>query len=103
MIEHDPQTIHSDENKPVPTMFTVTQARVEHYGDVVEHMVNNEVARCKADGFNPSQKQIEFLRKEIVRYAVIRRDVEGAQQLKIRKGGNVLNEANARISARIKL
>lgn len=103
MSERDPQSIIDMEGTGGPIAFTVSQGRVEHYADVVEHMVNTEVARCKAKGFNPSQQQIDFLRKEVIRYAVIRRDVVGATKLQIREGSNILNEANNRIPARAEL
>jgi hypothetical protein len=102
MIERDPQRIHDDEGKVPELAFNVSNQRVQHYADVVEYLVNNEIARCQAAGFSPTKKQVDFLRKEIVRYAVIRRDVETAQSLKI-KQSSILNEADHRISTRAKL
>lgn len=99
MFERDPQHIHNEEGSGGQIAFVVNSARVEHYSDVVESMVNAEVARCKADGFTPTTKQIDFLRKEIIRYAVIRRDVLTAQTIKIPKS-STLHEANDRLSPR---
>ena len=73
------------ENKPIEIISSVTHQRVEHYADIVEMIARIEVARCQAAGFNPSPTQIAFLKKEIVRYAVIRRDIETAQSLRIKK------------------
>ena len=80
-------TIHDDSNKPARTAFVVTSARVEHYNDIVEHLIRNEIIRCKdVDKFTPTPEQIAFFRKELVRYMVIRRDIETAQKIHIRKG-----------------
>ena len=99
MTEWDPQHVHDEEGSGGQIAFTVNSARVGHYSDVVEHMVGIEIARCKAEGFTPTTKQIDFLRKEIIRYAVIRRDVLKAQSIKIRKS-STLNEADDRLSTR---
>lgn len=99
MQEWDPTRVHNEEGSGGQIAFTVTSDRVGHYGDVVEHMVNIEVARCKAEGFTPTKKQIDFLRKEVIRYAVIRRDVLTAQTIKIPKSNN-LHEADDRLSPR---
>lgn len=86
--------IHNDENKPVRVAFNVTNQRVEHYVDVIDYMVKAEINRCKSqEQFTPSDSQIAFLKKELVRALVIRRDVDGANKLRIQKR-NILNEAN---------
>lgn len=102
MQEWDPQRIHDEEGSGGQVAFVVNSARVNHYSDVVEHLVGTELARCKAEGFTPTTRQIDFLRKEIIRYAVIRRDVLKAQTLKIPKSSN-LYEANDRLSPRSEL
>lgn len=98
MFERDPQRIHNDEGR-APLAFTVDSARVQHYGDVVNHLVGVEIDRCKAEGFMPTTKQIDFLKKEIIRYAVIRRDVLTAQSIRIPKSDK-LYEANDRLPTR---
>lgn len=92
MIERDPHHIVNQEGQPVEIAFMVTQGRVEHYADVVDHLVNTEIARCKEKGFTPTAKQIAFFRKEVVRYAVIRRDVMTATKLTINPS-SILNES----------
>jgi hypothetical protein len=78
--------IHDDSGKPIRTAFVVTSHRVDHYSDFIEYLVKAEVARCKEqDKFTPTQSQIDFFRKEAVRYATIRRDMETAQKLRIKK------------------
>lgn len=103
MIERDPQAIHNDEGKPIEMMYSVSQGRVEHYSDVVDHMVNNEILRCKGEGKNPTQAQVDFFRKEIIRHVVIRRDIDGATKLRMKTGNNILNETNHRLPARAEL
>ena len=72
------------ENQPVRMAFSVTHGRVEHYSDVVEYMARAEVERfTKEHGRPPSASQVAFLKKEIVRYAVIRHDLETAQKIRI--------------------
>lgn len=84
--------MHNDENKPVRIAFSVTSARVQHYDDVVEYMAQAEIARYTQEHKRaPSQEQIQFLKKELVRYAVIRRDVDTAQKIRISKT-RILNE-----------
>jgi hypothetical protein len=76
----------SDEGKPVRLAFSVTHQRVQHYDDIVEYMVATEVERCRReDHFTPSTEQVVFLRKEIVRYAVIAHDLNTAQKVRINK------------------
>lgn len=99
MREWDPQHVHNEEGSGGQIAFTVDSGRVGHYSDVVEHMVGVEIARCKAKGFTPTTKQIDFLRKEIIRYAVIRRDVVTAQSIRISES-RILNETDDRLSSR---
>lgn len=90
----------SDEGKPVRMAFSVTHQRVSHYNDVVEYMVAAEIDRCKSEEkFIPSPSQIAFLRKELVRYAVIRHDIATAQTIRIRKS-EILNETPSTRSLR---
>lgn len=102
MIEHDPQSIVNHEGRPIETAFSVTHGRVGHYSDIVDYIVNTEVSRCHAEGFNPTKSQIDFLRKEIVRYAVIRHDVDTANKLRIKKS-SILNETNDCLFTRAQL
>jgi len=84
----------NDENKPAPIAFSVTSNRVNHYSDIVEYL-----ASCQINNYRmkhnrmPSKEQIDFLKKEIIRYAVIRRDLETAQKIKIQES-RLLNEEN---------
>jgi hypothetical protein len=88
-----------NDNQPIPIAFSVTSARVNHYSDVVEYMAAQEINRFKSEhGRAPLQSQIDFLKKELVRYVVIRRDIDTAQSLRI-KPSNLLNEG--RISTRV--
>ena len=82
----------TDENKPVRMAFSVTSARVQHYDDVVEYMAAQEIERFKREhGILPTVEQIQFLKKELVRYAIIRHDLNTAQKIKIHKT-RLLNE-----------
>jgi len=77
---------HNDENKPVRMFVNLTSERVNHYNDVIEFMVQTEVSRCRTeDKFEPTQSQIQFLRKELLRHVTIRRNIEFAQKIKIPK------------------
>ncbi len=68
-----------------PIAFTVTNARVQHYADVVEHLANIAVAKYEKDyGKQPTTQQLAFFKKEVVRYAVIRKDVDTASKLTIK-------------------
>lgn len=84
--------IHDDENKPVRMHATVDQARVQHYSDVIDHMakaaVDKYVAKHKKQ---PRPSQVAFLKKELTRYAVIRKDVKTASELTI-SDNDILNE-----------
>jgi hypothetical protein len=92
--------IHNDENKPVRVAFVVTHQRVEHYDDVIEYMVRNEINRCKSkEGFTPNPDQIAFYKKELIRLMVIRREIDKANLLKIGKS-NILNETNNSLHSR---
>lgn len=86
--------VHDDSDKPIRTAFFVNSARVDHYSDFIDYLVRVEVARCKEqEKFTPTQKQIDFFRKEATRYATIRRDMETAQKLRIRKDDKLFEEA----------
>jgi hypothetical protein len=80
-----------DTDKPPRLAFTVTSARVQHYGDVVEYLVANAVRKCQEEGWTPTKVEVDFFRKEVTRYAVIRQDVETASKLKINRQ-HILNE-----------
>lgn len=83
--------IHNDEGKPVRNIFTVTSHRINHYDDFIEYLAQAEVRRCvEKEGFTPSAEQIAFFKKEATRYAVIRRDMETAQKLRIRSTTTLL-------------
>jgi hypothetical protein len=76
--------IHSDMDKPVRTVVNVTAARVEHYSDVVDFMTRDAVQRyVKKNGCNPSLRAVVNAKKEIVRLAIISRDILGAQKVDI--------------------
>jgi len=81
-----------DTDKAPRLALTVTSARVNHYGDVVEFLVNNAIAKCRAEGWTPSEDEVAFFRKEVTRHAVIRHDVETASGLKLRRK-TILNES----------
>lgn len=82
---------YSDENKPVRMAFDVTQGRVEHYSDVISYMVKAEVSRCQTEEhFTPSAEQIRFYEKELIRHMTIRRNIEGAQKIRISKSNLLL-------------
>ena len=85
---------HDDEGQAPRIAFNVTNQRVQHYDDIVEYWIRSEITRCKErDKFSPSIEQINFFRKELIRYAIIRGDVKTASMLHIRNTG-ILNEAN---------
>lgn len=89
----------SDEGKPVRMAFNVTHGRVDHYGDVVEYLATSEIARFTQEhGRPPTPQQIIFLKKELVRYAVIRHDLDTAQKIKI-KSSVILNEKENNLSS----
>lgn len=77
--------VHNDEGR-ARVFNTLTSQRINYYDDIIDYMVKTEVSRCQnEDKFTPSQQQIEFLKKELVRHAVIRRDVVTAQKIRINK------------------
>lgn len=81
------------ENKVVPTAFVVTSARVNHYSDVIDSMVKSEIYRCQTqDKFTPTAEQIKFYEKELIRHITIRRNLEFANTIKIKKNGHILKE-----------
>ena len=80
----DEISVHDDSDKPIRTAFAVTSARVEHYSDVVEFMARDAVERyVQKHKKQPRPSQVEFLKKELTRYAIIRHDVQTAQTLSI--------------------
>ena len=88
----DEISIHNDENRPVRMHVDVTQARVQHYADVVEYAANAAIDRFRAKyKREPSPSQIAFLKKELVRYMVIRRDLITANNIEINPT-DILNE-----------
>ena len=78
--------IHNDEGK-VPHVFSVvTSDRVNYHQDTVDYLVNKEVNRCKAeDDFTPTPSQVDFLRRELIRHVIIRRDIMKAQKIRLSK------------------
>lgn len=74
----------SQEGQPPRIAFTVTSGRVQHYNDVVEHMLQQQVSKyVQQHKKNPSKQQVDFLRKELVRYMVIRKDLDTASKLQL--------------------
>lgn len=64
--------------------FSVTHARVAHYDDVIDYMARDAVDKFRAThGRDPLPAQVKFLKKELVRYVVIRHDIPTAQKLTI--------------------
>ncbi len=74
-----------DTDKAPRIAFTVNSRRVEHYSDVIKYIVNDAVSKARAEGLNPTKEEIAFFEKEVVRYAVIRHDLETAMKLKLKK------------------
>lgn len=74
-----------DTDKPPRLAFNLTSARVQHYNDVVEYLVQAAVDKCRTDGWTPNKSEIEFFRKQVIRLAVIRKDVAGATALVLTK------------------
>ncbi len=68
-----------------PRIHTViNSARVEHYGDVVEYMAKAAVDRfVDKHKRQPTPAQVQFLKKELARYTIIRKDMNTAQRLDI--------------------
>jgi predicted nucleic acid-binding OB-fold protein len=92
----------SDEGKPVRMAFSVTHARVQHYDDVVDYMAKDAIDKYRKEyGREPTAQQVAFLKKELVRYAVIRHDVAKASTIKINPS-NILNEAHC-LHSRVQL
>lgn len=82
----------SQDARPVPVAFSVTSERIQYYGDVIEHMTRDAIARFKRNhGKEPSRSAVVSYTKELVRYAVIRRDLDVAARLEI-KEKQLLNE-----------
>jgi hypothetical protein len=82
----------SDEGKPVRMAFSVSSARVQYYDDVIDHLV-----RAATVQFNdthrrpPSVSELAAFKRALIRYAVIRHDLQSALDLKI-KPSELLNE-----------
>ena len=76
---------HNGADKPPRLAFSVTSGRVGHYADVVEQMVQQQIAKCQEEGWNPSKVEIDFYRKEVIRYAIVRHDLDTATKLKMQK------------------
>lgn len=94
--------MYSDEDKPVRMHVAVTQGRVQHYSDVVEYLAKAAIDRFRTKyRSEPLPSQVEFLKKELVRYTIIRRDINTANKLDINPT-NILNET-PRIFARPQL
>lgn len=74
-----------DDTSPPPLLFNVTAGRVEHYNDVVDYLVQQQVYQAAAAGWTPSAEEINNFRKKIISLAVIRHDIDGAAKLKLRK------------------
>jgi len=84
--------IHDDEGKPIRMHASVDQARVQHYADVIDHMADTAVRKYVAQNKKqPRPSQVAFLKKELTRYAVIRKDLKTAGELKI-SDNDILNE-----------
>jgi hypothetical protein len=89
------------DNTPYRTAFVVTSDRVNHYNEVIEMMVANEINRCKTkDNFTPTNQQVAFYKKELVRHMTIGRNLDFAQKIKISKS-NILHETPNRLSSRV--
>lgn len=73
--------------------FKIDSARVNHYDDVVEYMAKAAVDRYVAKHKkNPTPQQVVFLKKELMRYIVVRRDLITAQRLEVSES-NILLES----------
>lgn len=68
-----------------PRVHTViNSARVEHYGDVIEYMAKAAIDRyVTKHKRQPSPSQVAFLKKELARYTIIRKDLNTANKLDI--------------------
>lgn len=88
-------------NIPVPLAFTVSHERVARYADVVEFMVTTAVNKyIVKNNKHPTQSQVEFLRRQLIRKAVIGHDLDAANKLEITES-SILNEhANNPLPAR---
>ena len=80
-----------DTDKAPRIAFNLTNARVQHYSDVVEYLVQAALRKCQEEGWTPSQSEIQFFRKQVIRYAVIRQDVDAATRLTLKRQ-TLLNE-----------
>ena len=80
-----------DTDKAPRIAFNLTNARVQHYTDVVEYLVQTAIRKCQEDGWTPNQSEIQFFRKQVIRLAVIRRDIDAATKLTLKRQA-ILNE-----------
>ena len=73
-----------DDLKPIRVFTNVTAARVEYYGDVVNHMAGAAIQRyVKKHKQQPSPRQIADLTAELARLTIIDRNPLAAQALEI--------------------
>lgn len=73
-----------DEGKPIRMAFDISSERVNHYADVVEYMTSAAIAKFVSEHKRqPSPQAIAFYKKEVVRYATLRKDLKTANELKI--------------------
>jgi transposase len=70
----------------VPRVITnVTHQSVAYYNDVVDYMAQAAVRKYEAEAKQKATPaEIDFLKKELVRYVIIRKDLKTAQQLTIK-------------------
>jgi hypothetical protein len=73
-----------DDNSPPRLAFTVTAGRVDHYNDVAEYLVQQQIQQAYQDGWSPSEEQVRIFRSKVISLAVIRHDVEAAAKLKLK-------------------
>lgn len=89
------------ENTKVRLAFDVSNERVAHYADVIEYMATAAVGRFVSKyGRNPTASQIQFLKKELTRYVVVRKDIDTANKIDIQESP-LLNEQDYRVYSRV--
>jgi hypothetical protein len=62
--------------------FTVTSARVNHYSDVVDQLLMQAIAKAHREGIRPTAPQIDRFRNDLIRLAIIQRNLDAAINLK---------------------
>jgi hypothetical protein len=83
------------DNEVYRTAIVVDSNRVNHYSDVIDSMVQAEVARCQEkEKFLPTPDQQAFYKKELIRAMVIRRQIDAASKIKI-SNNRILNETHS--------